>query len=277
MDRTIPVASKTLAKKWTERDQQKHTQKVKSMSAAVDNKTPPRRIHLEQRAKKRQLESERFDQINRDNQTLLRRIDYHNQLRHPARLDNVLVQQGPKSLNIITREKEVQGIAAENMRLHNRLTHVKAVMSTARLEKDFQRSRQNFKHLCQNPVVMGLPRRPASADNAVAFHEQYSRATERQTRRRDDEIGADVERVEAVDTGAEPAKDQSANEGYEIEAVAETDAAAEAEADPRSDTFITAQIIEDSKHPAPEPSTEQSKSEDEAQGRTRHAKNKKRR
>lgn len=137
MDRGIPVASKYLQKVWLERDKQAHEKKKASMKAAVDNKTPPRQPHLECRSKKLYEANERLEQINRENHILLRRIDYHNELRHPARIDCHLKQQGPKSLNILMREKRVREIEAENQRIHRQISSVKPTHSVQNLEADY--------------------------------------------------------------------------------------------------------------------------------------------
>lgn len=166
MDRGIPVASKYLQKVWLERDKQAHEKKKASMKAAVDNKTPPRQPHLECRSKKLYEANERLEQINRENHILLRRIDYHNELRHPARIDCHLKQQGPKSLNILMREKRVREIEAENQRIHRQISSVKPTHSVQKLEADYIRSRKDLEHLSEYP--------PASAG---MYSYQYDRSS----------------------------------------------------------------------------------------------------
>lgn len=167
MDRGIPVASKYLQKIWLERDKQAHEKKKASMKAAVDNKTPPRQPHLECRSKKLYEANERLEQINRENHILLRRIDYHNELRHPARIDCHLKQQGPKSLNILMREKRVREIEAENQRIHRQISNVKPTHSIQKLEADYIRSRKDLEHLSEYP--------PASAGMYNYQYERLSR------------------------------------------------------------------------------------------------------
>lgn len=129
-----------------------------SMRAAIDNKTPPRQMHLECRSKKMHAESERLERINRENRILLQRIDYHNELRHPARIDCHLKQQGPKSLNILQREKRIKEIEAENQRIHNKLIAVKPHHSVHQLETEFIESRRALEHLCEYPVQNSMSR-----------------------------------------------------------------------------------------------------------------------
>lgn len=81
----MPRVNKHLDDKWVKHCQNLHRKKLKSMKAAIDNKPPPRYIHLEQNLKKQQMDEERYSQIERDNYLLLDKMSYI--MTHPQLLD----------------------------------------------------------------------------------------------------------------------------------------------------------------------------------------------
>ena len=81
----MPRANKHLDDKWVKHCQGLHRRKLKEMRPAIDNKPPPRYIHLEQNLKKQQMDEERYSQIERDNYLLLDKMSYI--MTHPQLLD----------------------------------------------------------------------------------------------------------------------------------------------------------------------------------------------
>ncbi|KAH0569623.1 hypothetical protein SS50377_28579 [Spironucleus salmonicida] len=127
-------------------------QRINRAKADVDNGPPPPLPHLDARGKQRQVEKERQEDIERNNRTLLTRIEHH--FTSGKSIDCHLVQYGPRSLNRISRESELRKITQENRRLHNAIINQKPVLVAAKLEAEFQKNQKAFEHLCQNKIVI---------------------------------------------------------------------------------------------------------------------------
>ena len=69
--KAMPRLNKHLDDKWVKHCQQMHRKRLKQMKAAIDNKPPPKYVHLVQNLKKQQMDEERYSQIERDNYLLL--------------------------------------------------------------------------------------------------------------------------------------------------------------------------------------------------------------
>ena len=102
-------------------DRNSHTRVLTSlqppqMRPAIDNKPPPKFVHLAQNLKKQQMDEERYSQIERDNYLLLDKMSYI--MTHPQLLDEKYM--GPpvtygKSLNKEYRKRELMRITEENL------------------------------------------------------------------------------------------------------------------------------------------------------------------
>jgi hypothetical protein len=81
----MPRVNKHLEDKWVKHCQELHRKKLRSMKASIDNKPPPKYVHLVQNLKKQQMDEERYSQIERDNYLLLDKMSYI--MTHPQLLD----------------------------------------------------------------------------------------------------------------------------------------------------------------------------------------------
>ena len=120
--KAMPRVNKHLDDKWVKHCQQMHRKRLKQMKAAIDNKPPPKYVHLVQNLKKQQMDEERYSQIERDNYLLLDKMSYI--MTHPQLLDEKYM--GPpvtfgKSLNKEYRKRELMRITEENLQILRRI------------------------------------------------------------------------------------------------------------------------------------------------------------
>ena len=118
----MPRLNKHLDEKWVKHCQQMHRKRLKQMKPAIDNKPPPKYVHLVQNLKKQQMDEERYSQIERDNYLLLDKMSYI--MTHPQLLDEKYM--GPpvtfgKSLNKEYRKRELMRITEENLQILRRI------------------------------------------------------------------------------------------------------------------------------------------------------------
>ncbi|XP_003389065.1 PREDICTED: uncharacterized protein C17orf105 homolog [Amphimedon queenslandica] len=122
----LPCSNKLLKKQWDTSYYEEHRRRVRAMRPMVDTKSPAVHSHVVEKQKKKQLEAERKEIIERDNLTLLRKmnhimssssskgIDHRNSYRH-------------HSLNEERREREMERVQKENESLLKRIQQVKPV------------------------------------------------------------------------------------------------------------------------------------------------------
>ncbi|KAL5476147.1 hypothetical protein EMCRGX_G026058 [Ephydatia muelleri] len=108
-----------------------HRKKVDNALPLVDNKPSQRHNHMHTRLKKRQMEEERQAVIQKDNQILLENMAHI--MSTKGRLDN-RNEYKQKSLNVITRQRELIRIMHENRAILKRIHHAEASHDRMQLE-----------------------------------------------------------------------------------------------------------------------------------------------
>ena len=143
----MPRSSKILDEKWQQHLRDMHHKRMKTIRPEIDNKAPPRFVHLAQvrvpgaivyvpsnvgfaahptppplpfqNLKRQQLDEERYSSIERANYLLLERMSHI--MTHPQTVDMKQPLPPPKSLNKDGRKKELMRITEEN---HNILRRI---------------------------------------------------------------------------------------------------------------------------------------------------------
>lgn len=75
MNRSIPFANKYLAKKWEEENLKSYTKRIDSVKPTIKSDQPASYAHLRFKSKKQQLLTDRIAEINRENQSLLTKMN----------------------------------------------------------------------------------------------------------------------------------------------------------------------------------------------------------
>jgi len=158
----MPRANKHLDDKWVKHCQNLHRRKIKEMRPAIDNKPPPRYIHLEQNLKKQQMDEERYSTIERENYLLLDKMSYI--MTHPQLLDEKYmgapVMFG-KSLNKDFRKRELMRITEENLQILRRIQHKEPYYSHLEWEEKSRRDEEYLRNCAEYPLVLPSRQTPA--------------------------------------------------------------------------------------------------------------------
>lgn len=102
------------------------------------------------------VENEKINQIRRNNQLLLDRLLDISKGKWAApgmRARKVKRRAGPKSLNYVTKRKELARIDEENSKLMKRILNQNAMLSTKRLEQEYRERKRLQKSLQRNKLV----------------------------------------------------------------------------------------------------------------------------
>ncbi|KAJ3023262.1 UNVERIFIED_CONTAM: hypothetical protein HDU68_008706 [Siphonaria sp. JEL0065] len=118
-----PVANKLLAKKWDDISREKHLKKLANIKKSVDDRPPPKYIHLRTNLKRVQMEQERQILIRRNNKILIEKMSditkhehlVENHKEHDARVE--LFNRG----NDHFRKQKNDRIHQENLAILERL------------------------------------------------------------------------------------------------------------------------------------------------------------
>jgi hypothetical protein len=151
----MPRANKHLDDKWVKHCQGLHRRKLKEMRPAIDNKPPPRYIHLEQNLKKQQMDEERYSQIERENYLLLDKMSYI--MTHPQLLDEKFMGAPVtfgKSLNKEFRKRELMRITEENLQILRRIQHKEPYYSHLEWEEKSRRDEEYLRNCAEYPLVL---------------------------------------------------------------------------------------------------------------------------
>eukprot|EP00285_Hemiselmis_virescens_P000236 CAMPEP_0173410568 /NCGR_PEP_ID=MMETSP1356-20130122/74909_1 /TAXON_ID=77927 ORGANISM="Hemiselmis virescens, Strain PCC157" /NCGR_SAMPLE_ID=MMETSP1356 /ASSEMBLY_ACC=CAM_ASM_000847 /LENGTH=186 /DNA_ID=CAMNT_0014372201 /DNA_START=129 /DNA_END=686 /DNA_ORIENTATION=+ len=151
----MPKLNKHLDDKWVKHCQRLHKQRLKQMKPAIDNKPPPKFVHLAQNLKKQQMDEERYSQIERDNYLLLDKMSYI--MTHPQLLDEKYM--GPpvtygKSLNKEYRKRELMRITEENLQILRRIQHKEPYYSHLDWEEQAARDEEYLRNCAEYPLVL---------------------------------------------------------------------------------------------------------------------------
>ena len=151
----MPRANKHLDDKWVKHCQGLHRRKLKEMRPAIDNKPPPRYIHLEQNLKKQQMDEERYSQIERENYLLLDKMSYI--MTHPQLLDEKYMGAPVtfgKSLNKDFRKRELMRITEENLQILRRIQHKEPYYNHLEWEEKSRRDEEYLRNCAEYPLVL---------------------------------------------------------------------------------------------------------------------------
>ena len=162
----MPRSNKVLDDKWVQHCQGLHRRKLKEMRPAIDNKAPPRYIHLEHNLKKQQMDEERYSQIERENYLLLDKMSYI--MTHPQLLDEKYMGAPVtfgKSLNKDYRKRELVRITEENLQILRRIQHKEPYYSKMEWEEKSRRDEEYLRNCAEYPLV--LPARQTLARDSL--------------------------------------------------------------------------------------------------------------
>ena len=173
MDRAIPVSNKLLSRKWEERSDALHQQKLRNIQARVDSASPPAFSRTIRKAKKEQLLEDHYTEIERENRLLLEKMSSIMQGKPTPRTR----PERKRSLNQDFRRRELVKITQENQALLRRLQGRTSAYSTYRWETDRKKTERLLRNICEFPYQLGAT--VHAEDSRRRYVSMESRATPR--------------------------------------------------------------------------------------------------
>lgn len=154
MYRSIPVSNKILKKKWDEHLQALHHEKLRTMKSSVDAGKPYTLGIIKGRAKKEQLQEDRYQEIERENRLLLDKMT--NIMQGPGHRSSPNFSK--KSLNKELRKRDLIKITLENQALLKRLTGKQPSYDTEKWEGERVETEKLLENICEFPYRLGSTR-----------------------------------------------------------------------------------------------------------------------
>uniref|UniRef100_A0A7S1LHX9 Uncharacterized protein n=1 Tax=Alexandrium catenella TaxID=2925 RepID=A0A7S1LHX9_ALECA len=155
---SLIVGSKSCAEKCWRKDHDLHRAKLRQSRSAVDISSPATLAmdHFRNNLKRERLLEDRYVEIDRENQVLLKKMS--DQMKKP----NPYLKEGPEnkptSLNRTSRKKELQSITKENRRMLKAIQEVKPVYSVKNWDENYKKSAVLLRNCSSYPVITRLPR-----------------------------------------------------------------------------------------------------------------------
>lgn len=150
MDRSIPVGNRLCAKKVQDQKRERHLHKLTTMQAVLDNGVPVSvgLNHVRMNLKREQLMEDRYTEIDRTNQALLRKMsDIMQKPSMSVEMRNTIKPN--HSLTRDSRRKELARITRDNFALLDRIQNVQPMYDRVNWEQDFRRSRGYMRNKCE--------------------------------------------------------------------------------------------------------------------------------
>lgn len=151
MHREIPVSNRVLSRKWEEREQAFHYERLKSIRATLDTAKPFPGPGTRAKSKKEQMEEDRVLEIEQENRKLLERMSAI----ITAKSSVQTAAGRGKSLNREFRKKELTRVTLENQALLKRLQNRQSSYSTEQWRQDRKETERLLRNICQYPYVLG--------------------------------------------------------------------------------------------------------------------------
>lgn len=149
--KAMPTSNKRLDDKWQTKLRALHKQRLKHVKSGVDNKAPPKYLHLVQNLKKQQVDEERYSAIERENYLLLDKMSHI--MTHAQTVDLRAPAPELKSLNKDHRKKELMRITEENQQILRRIQHKEPYYSSAMWYDDSVKQEAYLRNICEYPLL----------------------------------------------------------------------------------------------------------------------------
>eukprot|EP01116_Phalansterium_solitarium_P013012 TRINITY_DN2983_c0_g2_i2.p1 TRINITY_DN2983_c0_g2~~TRINITY_DN2983_c0_g2_i2.p1 ORF type:complete len:233 (+),score=29.28 TRINITY_DN2983_c0_g2_i2:146-844(+) len=150
-----------------------HVEKVKNMTANIDNSPPPTYSHLESRRKQIELEKQRLAKIAHENAKLTRALVEIST--KPSKFQTASEPQ-KKSLNRGLRQREAERIQAENLAMIKRMIDKPPAFGASNWEAEREKQLKYLANCCEFPVLAhhkkaGKVKKTKDGDAAVKLGE----------------------------------------------------------------------------------------------------------
>lgn len=157
--RALPKSNKITYKRYVDKCQQLHRDRLKKIKSTLDNKPPKKHKHLRRNLKREQMMEERFATIERENRILLSKMS---EIMQKNTLDNKNKSiKYSHSLNKASRQRELRRITNENQAILQRIQRREPVYNHYQWEEERLANERYLKNIMEYPGGAGdstLPR-----------------------------------------------------------------------------------------------------------------------
>ncbi|XP_064394176.1 uncharacterized protein LOC135341524 [Halichondria panicea] len=191
----LPTGNKLLQRKWDQTYYDEHRRLIRSAKPMVDTKAPAVRGHVTSKLKKKQLQKERTDVIDRDNQTLLKKMQHIMNTGGQVQHKNTFQHH---SLNEKQRQDELDRIAKENKAMLKRLEQVEPIYKVADWIDDWRRKEELTEMITAFPEGVTIDHDMSlSGDKTDDTQEQEVSVTEAEETKTEPKDSDSVENVDS--------------------------------------------------------------------------------
>lgn len=164
-----PSCNRLLQKKWDDRKQKEHRERLHSIKSSLDNGKPQEFVHIKQNLRKHKIEEERQQTIQRHNNKLLARM--HQIMTTTGHVDHRNTHwKSKKSLNYMKRANEMDKITKENQRILDRIQQVRPQYSVESMNNSYLTHKSRTKSISLFPPIAESPTKAQRG----AFTQQHS-------------------------------------------------------------------------------------------------------
>lgn len=147
------TANRICSETWQRQDKLSHQMRKSKVTSCIDNSSPPVYKHLINRAKKEQLQEERYMRIEHENKLLLQKMS---NIMRTSSMDNLQNYQPKLSLNQGVRKKELKKIMDDNAAILKRIQMKKPFYTKSGFD-DFAQQHAIYRQRIQEQPTKYLP------------------------------------------------------------------------------------------------------------------------
>jgi len=155
---SLVVGCQSAAQKERRKVHEGHRDRLKRVQSTSDMTAPHtmQMNHFRTNLKRERLLEDRYMEIDRENQVLLKKMSAA--MKKPNPYTTQAATHKPQSLNRLGRKMELVRITQENQRMLKAIQAVKPVYDSKKWENNYRKSEVLLKNCCSYPVVTRLPR-----------------------------------------------------------------------------------------------------------------------
>jgi len=157
---SLVVGCKSAAQKQWRKDHESHRERLKCVQPSSDM-APPSTMgmnHFRTNLKRERLLEDRYMEIDRENQVLLKKMSEHMKKPNPYIVKDDGKAAPSASLNRQTRKTDLIRITKENQRMLQAIQKTKPVYEAKKWEDNYRKSEVLLKNCCSYPIITRLPR-----------------------------------------------------------------------------------------------------------------------
>lgn len=174
---SLVVGCRSAAQKEWRKCHEGHRERVRSVQPSSDMTAPATMgmNHFRTNLKRERLLEDRYMEIDRENQVLLKKMS--EAMKKPSAYKLKEPDNKPASLNRMGRKVELTRITQENQRMLKAIQNTKPVYDTKKWEDNYKKSEVLLKNCCSYPIITRLPKVASSPSILMSIEPEDAGAT----------------------------------------------------------------------------------------------------